>query len=136
MAVLTQEQQDSIYNALVVGMSLDDAYVFAGLSPAQIEQVSEDEDFQSRWAQVIKGHEYGLLQKLNSVMEKQQHIGKEGAVTWALEHMYPQRYANKNQGDGKTVNIVFGQMQPKATGEMQPIYADPADDTEVVEIHN
>lgn len=133
---MTEEQKDLIYNALIVGMSLDDAYIFAGLTPAQIQAVSDDETLQAEYAKITKQHEYSLLTKLGDVIDKQRNMGREGAVTWALEHLYPQRYANKNQGDGKTVNIVFGQAQPKATGEMQPIYSDPAEDTEVVEIHN
>lgn len=120
---MKEEQKDLIYNALVVGMSLDDAYVFAGLSPDQIQRVSDDPDMQAEFAKVIRQHEFGLLSKLNDVIEKQRNMGKEGAVTWALEHMYPQRYANKNQGDGKTVNIVLDG------------HKDPAADTEVVEMH-
>ena len=129
---ITADQQDAIYNALLVGMTLKDAYVFAGLSPSQIASVEEDEQSQLKWHQLIKQHEYSLLTDLNSIVDKQKKMGKEGAVTWTLEHMYPARYANKSAGDGKTVNIVFGQGQ-SAT---QPVYADPADDTEVVEIHN
>lgn len=122
--MISIEQKDSIFNALVVGMSLDDAYIFAGLTPAQIAQVTEDDELQARWAQIKKQHEYGLLMSLGTIIDKQSRAGKEGAVTWALEHMYPTRYANKNVGDGKTVNIVLN-------GQ-----ADPAKDTEVVEIHN
>jgi len=120
---MTEEQKDLIYNALIVGMSLDDAYIFAGLTPAQIQAVSDDETLQAEYAKITKQHEYGLLTKLSDVIDKQRNMGREGAVTWALEHLYPQRYANKNQGDGKTVNIVLDG------------HKDPAADTEVVEMH-
>lgn len=133
---LTQNKRDSITNALIVGMSLSDAYIYAGLTPAEIADISEDDTYQHEFSVMIKQHEYGLLQRLNTVMSKQEKVGKEGAVTWALEHMYPQRYANKSAGEGKTVNVVFNTAQPRADGSEAPVFVDPADDREVVEIHN
>lgn len=121
--VLTSEQKDNIYNALLVGMDLHDAYVYAGLTNDQMAVADDTVEWQLEWSRVRKQHEFGLLSTLNSIIEKQKHMGKEGATTWALEHMYPQRYANKNQGDGRTVNIVLDG------------HKDPAADSEVVEMH-
>ena len=109
---ITAEQHDAIYNALLIGMTLKDAYVYAGFSPAQIAAAEEDEQLQLRWHQLIKQHEFALLDDLKGIIEKQTKMGKEGAVTWALEHMYSARYANKTAGEGKTVNIVFGSKDP------------------------
>lgn len=123
MVELTQRQEDDITNALIVGMALEDAYVLAGLPPALIADLSEDDHWQRKFHKLSKEHEYGLLERLGKIMEKQERAGREGATTWALEHMYPQRYANKNVGEGRTVNIVLDG------------HKDPADDAEVVEIH-
>ena len=40
--ILTQAKEDKIYNALVIGMALEDAYIYAGLTPSEIEEVTED----------------------------------------------------------------------------------------------
>lgn len=120
---MTQEQNELIQDALLIGMALDDAYIFAGLSPADIAAVSEDEELQASFAKTAKTFEYDLLTRLNKVVEKQSLVGNDHAITWTLEHMYPNRYANKTQGDGKTVNIVLNGNK------------DPATDTEVVEMH-
>lgn len=102
--MIDERQKDAIYNALLVGMALDDAYVYAGLTPAEISEVSESEPLQREWAHVTKQHEFNLLATLQGVIEKQKHMGKEGAVTWALEHMYP-RYGNKPTADGQPLTI-------------------------------
>lgn len=90
---------DKVYNALVVGMAIDDAYIYAGLTPDEIAEVSVSTQLQARWSEVQKSHEFFLLRKLGDVIEKQARMGKEGAVTWALEHMYA-RYGGKGQGGG------------------------------------
>lgn len=102
--MISRDQKDLIYNALIIGMDLADAYVYAGLTPTQIAAVAEDADLQAEWARYKKQHEFSLLTKLSEVMEKQKHMGKEGAVTWALEHMYP-RYGNKPTADGQPLTI-------------------------------
>lgn len=90
---------DKVYNALVVGMAIDDAYIYAGLTPDEIAEVSVSTQLQQRWSEVQKSHEFFLLGKLGDVIDKQARMGKEGAVTWALEHMYA-RYGGKGQGGG------------------------------------
>lgn len=107
MVALSAEKIDNIENALMIGMALDDAYVFASLTPTEISFVTENEEYQARFASLAKQYEYGLLTKLNAIMDKQKNVGKEGAVTWALEHMFP-RYTNKNPGDGQPITINFG----------------------------
>ena len=114
-------QEDAIVNALLIGMVREDAFVYAGLSPQQIADIAEDEEWQMRLRKLEKEHEYDLLSRLKNIMTKQERAGKEGAVTWALEHMYP-RYSNKPQEEGKQIIINFAD-------------SDPADDKEVVEVH-
>lgn len=120
MQGISTTQEDAISNALLIGMAREDAFVYAGLSPQQIADIAEDEEWQSRLRKLEKEHEYDLLARLKSIITKQERAGKEGAVTWALEHMYP-RYSNKPQEEGKQIIINFADN-------------DPADDKEVVEI--
>lgn len=89
-------KQDLIYNAILIGMSLQDAYIYAGCTEAEILQLSEDEEFQMRMAKLSKQFEYGLLEKLNSVIDKQVNRGCESALTWLLTKTNP-RYTDKPQ---------------------------------------
>ena len=38
--ILTQDKEDKIHNALIVGMALEDAYIYAGVTPQGIEAAS------------------------------------------------------------------------------------------------
>lgn len=114
--MITEEKLDNIINSLMVGMALDDAFVFAGLTPAEITEVTENEDLAARFASEVKQFEYSLLSKLNTVIDKQKNMGKEGAITWALEHMFP-RYTSKNPGDGQPITINFGTTAAEADVE-------------------
>jgi len=101
---ITQEQKDKIYNALVIGMDLSDAYIYAGLSPVQIEEVSGDDQLQSEWRQILKGFEFTLLNRINDISQKQTRMGKEAATTWMLEHMFP-RYSGKPTSDLPDIHL-------------------------------
>ena len=92
--ILTQAKEDKIYNALVIGMSLEDAYIYAGLTPTEIEAVAEDAEYQIKWKQLTKAFEFGLLNRMNEVSQRQTRLGREQATTWMLEHMFP-RYSGK-----------------------------------------
>lgn len=86
-------KQDLIYNALLVGMSLPDAFVFANCTEKEILEFSA-EPWASKWAQLSKQMEYGLLQKLQCVIDKQVNRGVESALTWLLTKTNP-RYTDK-----------------------------------------
>lgn len=101
---LTQEKEDRIYNALTIGMALDDAYIYAGLSPQEIEAVTEDTEHQLKYKRLIKEHEFGLLQRMATVSEKQAKLGREQATTWMLEHMYP-RYSGKPMSEMPDIHL-------------------------------
>jgi len=109
--ILTQTQEDSIYNALIVGMALDDAYVYAGLNSEQIEGLAEDTEHQVRWHQITKQFEFGLLQDLHAIADKQVRMGKEAAVTWMLEKMFP-RYSGKPMAESGEVHLHFDNVDP------------------------
>ena len=96
--MIGKTKKDLIYNALLVGMELHDAYIFAGMTEAEILEASEDNELQADWAKQSKQFEFGLLNKLNEVIDKQVHMGKENAITWLLEHSNP-RYSGKPQNE-------------------------------------
>ena len=96
--MISKVKQDLIYNALLVGMDLKDAYIFAGLTETEILDASEDQTLQAQWAQQTKRYEYDLLEKLGEVIDKQVRMGKENAITWMLEHTNP-RYSGKPQNE-------------------------------------
>lgn len=102
--MITQDKRDKIYNALLIGMALDDAYIYAGLTADEIVQVNEDSKLQAEWHRLIKSFEFGLLNQLQDIARKQAKMGKEAATTWMLEKMFP-RYSGKPQGDVGTINI-------------------------------
>lgn len=104
-------KKDKIYNALITGMALEDAYIYAGLSPTEIEAVSEDEELQREFHEQIKSFEFVLLNRINDISQKQVRMGKEAATTWMLEHMFP-RYSGKPQAEGGQVHLHFADSDP------------------------
>lgn len=104
-------KKDKIYNALITGMALEDAYIYAGLSPSEIEAVSEDDELQREFHEQIKGFEFALLNRINEISQKQVRMGKEAATTWMLEHMFP-RYSGKPQAEGGQVHLHFADSDP------------------------
>lgn len=108
---VSQDSLDLLYDALLVGMARDDAYLFAGLTEAEITAISEDDDLQRQISQLDKRYEYSLLQKLDTIIEKQTNMGKENAITWALEKMYP-RYSNKPQTTMPDLHIHLDDIDP------------------------
>ena len=73
--ILTQQKEDKIYNALVIGMSLEDAYIYAGLTPSEIESLAEDTEHQLKWKRITKEFEYSLLSRMQEVSVKQAKLG-------------------------------------------------------------
>jgi hypothetical protein len=104
--MLPQDKKDNIYNALIVGMTLEDAYIFAGCTPNEILLDKEDEESQLYWAHMHKQLEYTLLDNMKSVCLKQVAVGRHEATVWMLEKLFP-RYAAKNLGDVGTINLVM-----------------------------
>ena len=109
--ILTQQKEDKIYNALVIGMSLEDAYIYAGLTPSEIESLTEDTEHQLKWKRITKEFEYSLLSRMQEVSVKQAKLGREQATTWMLEHMFP-RYSGKPQNEGGEVHLHFSNVDP------------------------
>lgn len=92
-------------------MSLEDAYIYAGLTPDEIEAISEDAAHQTKYKQLTKEFEFNLLNRMNEVSQKQVRAGRETATTWMLEHMFP-RYSGKPQNEGGEVHLHFNNVDP------------------------
>lgn len=90
---------DLIYNALTIGLSLKDAFIYAGCTEAEISDILSDDIQMARYNQIIKQFEYGLLEKLQAVADKQMNMGKEAALTWMLERVNPDRWGGKAKTD-------------------------------------
>lgn len=104
--MLTVQQKDDIYNALLVGMALEDAMLFAKLSPDEMLWLQEDEKEQ-KWAhQLQKQLEFNLLSSMRDGAEKQISVGRTDATQWLLEHLYPRYSAKAAQGSG-AINFVI-----------------------------
>jgi hypothetical protein len=104
--VLTRQQEDDIFNALIVGMAPEDAFLFAKLTPDEISWLQEDEAKQAWIANTQKQLEFNLLTKMHDGMEKQISVGRTDATQWMLEHLYP-RYSAKAAPDAGTINFVL-----------------------------
>lgn len=87
-------KKDLIFNALLVGMNLQDAYIYAGCTEREILEFSENAELQLEWQMISKKTEYGLLEKLQTVIDKQVNRGSESALTWFLQRLNP-RYTDK-----------------------------------------
>lgn len=109
--ITTLPKPDLIYNALLIGMSLPDAYIYAGCTENEILEFSEDEVLQQRWAGIQKQVEYGLLEKLNLVIDKQVNRGSESALTWLLTKLNP-RYTDKPQSTLPEIHMHLDSSDP------------------------
>lgn len=102
--MVAKEKIDMIHNAISVGMSKEDAYLFAGLLPREINEVEEDEQNQRDFAQLSHRHEYILLNKLDTVVNIQEENGDHRAIVWELEHLFP-RYSGKPINELPAIHI-------------------------------
>ena len=96
--VISQEKEDAVYNALAVGMTLDDAYLYARLTPEELVAVTDSPSHQAKFAQYNKQTEFALLDRMRHASITQTALGKSEATQWLLEHLYP-RYSSKSSGN-------------------------------------
>lgn len=97
--IVNLPKHDLIYNALLIGMDLRSACIYAGLTEAEISELLADDIQMARYKQLQKSFEYSLLEKLQTVCDKQMNMGKEAALTWMLERVNPERWGNKSKTD-------------------------------------
>ena len=110
--MIRQDKKDSVYNALLVGMTLEDAYVYAGLTPDEVVAANEDIFLQSQWKQVMKSLEMSLLTNMKTVADKQVKLGKSDATEWMLEHLFA-RYSGKPKENSGEIHIHMNDRDPK-----------------------
>jgi len=92
-------KSDLIYNALTVGLSLKDAFIYAGCTEQEISDILADDRQMAYYNQLARQLEYRLLEKLQAVADKQMNMGKEAALTWMLERVNPDRWGGKAKTD-------------------------------------
>ena len=126
--MLTQAKLDNINNALIIGMALDDAYIYAGLSEAEILEVSQDNELQAAFHQITKRFEYSLLNDMVGIAKKQARMGRESATTWMLEKMFP-RYSGKPQADNGEVHLHFHDVDPASLDTVEIFHPKEVNDT-------
>lgn len=122
---ITTDKQDKIHNALLVGIALEDAYIYAGLTAQEIEAVAEDTELQLKWHRIIKEYEFGLLERMNDISRKQAKVGRETATTWMLEHMFP-RYSGKPMNEHPPIHLHIDATDP-AKLDTVDIFMPPAE---------
>lgn len=109
--ILTQGKRDRLFDALIIGMAAADAYIYAGLTSTEIENIAEDTEIQALISQRSKEFEYTLLKRMNDISQKQAKVGRETATAWMLEKMYP-RYSGKPQTEGGDIHLHFNDSDP------------------------
>ena len=97
--ITNMPKTDLIYNALMVGLSLKDAFIYAGLTEAEMSDILSNDELMAYYNQITRQFEYSLLEKLQTVADKQMNMGKEAALTWMLERVNPDRWGGKAKTD-------------------------------------
>ena len=97
--ITNMPKSDLIYNALMVGLSLKDAFIYAGCTEQEISDILSNDTKIAYYNQLARQFEYGLLEKLQTVCDKQMNMGKEAALTWMLERVNPDRWGGKAKTD-------------------------------------
>lgn len=110
MVSLTTQQRDDIFNALIVGMAPEDAFLFAKLTPDEIAWIVDDAEIQAWIQQTNKSLEFNLLQQMANGAKMQIANGKTDGTQWLLEHLFP-RYSAKAAPDVGTVNFILKKEQ-------------------------
>lgn len=111
MVRISPEKHDRLYDALIIGMAAEDAYIYAGLTGEEIEAVGHDEEIQAMIRQRSKEFEYSLLKQMGEIAKKQAKVGREQGTAWLLEKLYP-RYSGKPQTEGGDIHLHFNDSDP------------------------
>lgn len=104
-------QLDEIYDALVAGMNMEEAYAYAALNPDQIEYCNNNLQLQTQWKKITYSLEYDLLNRMNEISKFQAAVGNDRATTWMLEHYFP-RFAKVQPQQHGDVHLHFSDRDP------------------------
>lgn len=95
--VLTEEKRNAIVAILSVGCPRYVAARYVGCSPATIARTAaRDPQFAARLRQAQASVELAFLRRIGKAADKEQYWR---AAAWALERMFPQRYARRDPRD-------------------------------------
>lgn len=95
-----EEKREYVYNFILVGLSLNEALIHAGMSDKEIERTTKDELFQTE-IQFRQTEEHIRLRKLyNDTAEiaAKQKLDWKAALS-LLETRFPETYKNKNNNN-------------------------------------
>jgi len=98
--------KDTVLNAMSVGMSYADSLLLAGASDQQIEELDNDEAFQSLCKQTGKDLEKKLLLTLMDTIEIQASKGKDHGITWLLGKINPSRFGGGEDNAADNVGSI------------------------------
>jgi hypothetical protein len=102
--MVNEDKLDAIENALIVGMALEDAYIYAHLTDRELVEVQENQELQDHYAAYTKSFEYGLLDNLRRTCVQEIAHGKSETSRWLLERLYP-RYSGKAQPETQHISL-------------------------------
>jgi len=95
--VLTEEKRNAIVAILSVGCPRYVAARYVGCSPTTIARTAaRDPQFAARLRQAQASVELAFLRRIGKAADKEQYWR---AAAWALERMFPQRYARRDPRD-------------------------------------
>jgi hypothetical protein len=94
--MVTEQSLDVIKTGVSRGMQLSDAYILAGLSAEEIEEVENSSVIQQELMAAERTLELDLLKDMRSVAQIQRAAGKHEATAWLLEHLYS-RYTKRGE---------------------------------------
>lgn len=106
MSTIPEKTRDCIKNAMLIGLSKENAYLNAGLTIDEIEALESDYVFQNQLKQYRTVLESKLLERMEAIAIAQVEKGSEKATQWLLEHLFP-AYSGKPQSDGGNIYLQF-----------------------------
>lgn len=106
--MIPAEKMDLIYNASLVGMTLSDSFVYAGLTEDEIYEATTSPYYTSLFSKYSRELEFHLLNNVKRIADDRDL----SANTWMLEHLYP-RYSQKGVIEGKDIRILTNFSDPK-----------------------
>jgi len=106
-----QVKKASILKYINVGLGPETAYILAGTTDKEKEELAADLSFQEFLQAGTAALEYELLQNVRKSMDMNIRVGKSDEARWLLGIINPARYSGKKEvsvGAG-SVTIKFGE---------------------------
>lgn len=120
MIDIPKPKLDAISNALSVGMTPEDAFIYAELTPDELEEASTNPTLLARWQYLGKSLEFALLDNVRLASLREVSVGKSESTRWLLEKLYP-RYSAKQAGTSELPIHLHIDQGPLPAGTMQVV---------------